>query len=72
MTCAVCEDTIPCVNNYLTFGAFDDYDDAITLPQITRIALTQVFAIPTPPTIHVSLIKNLVSFQDSNYYMFFE
>ena len=60
MTCAVCEDTIPCVNNYLTFGAYDDIVEPMT--QITRIALTQVFPITTPLTIQLSFIMNLVSF----------
>ena len=59
MTCAACEDTIPCVNNYLTFGAYDDQD---SMALITRIALTQVFPIATPLTIQLSLIMDLVSF----------
>ena len=60
VTCAACEDTIPCVNNYLTFGAYDDEVPPMT--QITRIALTQIFPIATPLTIQLSLIMNLVSF----------
>ena len=69
VTCASCEDTIPCVNNYLTFGAYDHIVEPKTW--ITRIALTQVFPITTPLTIQLSLIMNLVSFcpsKISNYY----
>ena len=62
VTCAACEDTIPCLNNYLTFGAYDDIVDLEQLTQITRIALTQVFPIATPLTIQLSFIMNLVSF----------
>ena len=60
VTCAACEDTIPCVNNYLTFGAYDDEIDIND--NITRIALTQVFTITTP---QFSFIKNLVSARSS-------
>ena len=55
VTCAACEDTIPCVNNYLTFGAYDEMDINNT---ITRIALTQFFTITAP---QFSFIMNLVS-----------
>ena len=63
VTCAACEDTIPCVNNYLTFGAYDDIDEMdIVNKMITRIALTQVFTITTP---QFSFIMNLVSARSS-------
>ena len=45
MTCVACNDTIPCVNNYLTFGA--EYDEIVDMSQtlVTRIALTKIFSI---------------------------
>ena len=58
VTCAACE-TIPCVNNYLIFGAYDDLESTA---QITRIALTQVFPITTPLTIQLYFIINLVCY----------
>ena len=45
MTCAACEDTIPCVNNYLTFGANDDEIVNMSQTLVTRIALTKIFSI---------------------------
>ena len=69
VTCAACEDTIPCVNNYLTFGAYDDTVEPMT--QITRIALTQIFLITTPLTFQLShLIMNMVSFSPSKIIIF--
>ena len=59
VTCAACEDTIPCVNNYLTFGAYDDLESTAL---ITTIALTQVFPIATPLTIQLYFIMNLVCY----------
>ena len=50
MTCAACEDTIPCVNNYLTFGASGD-NTSIQEQLVTRIALTQSFPIHTEENI---------------------
>ena len=63
VTCAACEDTIPCVNNYLTFGAYDD-NNLVATTQITRIALTQVFKVSYPQTtltMKISSIMNSVN-----------
>ena len=60
VTCAACEDTIPCVNNYFTFGAYDNEIEIYF--KMTGIALTQVFTITTP---QFSFIMNLVSASSS-------
>ena len=44
MNCEVCEDTVPCANHYLTFGA---YDGCTADDVATRIALTNTFSLQT-------------------------
>lgn len=40
VNCTACQDTVPCVNNYLTFGANDNMHRN---QKVTRIAITQSF-----------------------------
>ena len=42
MNCEVCEDTVPCANHYLTFGA---YDGCATDDVATMIAVTNTFSL---------------------------
>ena len=44
VACSVCDDTIPCVNNYLTFGAISG-SASVANQTVTTISLTQVFPI---------------------------
>ena len=43
LACTACRNTIPCVNNYLTFGA--NNDEFTGQHPVSRITITQIFPV---------------------------